>query len=111
MKRLLVLSIALAASGCSIARSTPERWNFAVEGKLNSVSAADIAAVVAAMGDSQIYRVRVISRYRVEVDTSPDQYQVVRRAGDAPETHSVHYRTVERIRGHWEMTSLSITVF
>jgi hypothetical protein len=106
-----VVSIALATTSCSIARSTPQRWNFAVEGNLSVITAADVAAVVGAMGDSKIHRVRVISRDRVEVDTSPEQYQVVRRAGEAPETRPVRYRVVERVRGRWKMTEIGITTF
>jgi hypothetical protein len=107
----LAVSAFLVAGCASPHDSSGRRWDFAIEGRLDSVTAADIAAVVAAMGDKKIYRLRIINRDRVEVDTSPERYQVIRRAGDAPETHSVQYTVVKRVHGVWKTGEMAITVF
>jgi hypothetical protein len=104
--------LAFAACSCAASKSiSPYDWHFAVQGRLASVSAADIAAVVAAMGPRKIYRLRVISRDRVEADTRPEQYTIVRREGDKPEVHSVECTAVTRQRGVWTAGEMFFTTF
>jgi hypothetical protein len=113
MQRILaVCFLAVAAYGCATSSSTsPRDWHFAVEGRLESVSAADIVAVVDAMAPRKIYRLRVISHDRIEADTSPERYTVIRRIGDKPEVHSVAYTAVTRVRGVWTAGELFVTTF
>jgi len=113
VQRILAFCLlGFAAFGCAASSSTsPRDWHFAVEGRLESVSAADIAAVVAAMTPRKIYRLRVISHDRIEADTSPERYTVIRRRGDKPEVHSVQYTAVTRVRGVWTAGEFFVTVF
>ena len=54
------------------------------------------------MADDKIYRLRIIDRNRVEVDTSPKRYQVVLREGTLPETRSTEYVIFKRENREWE---------
>ena len=112
MQRCIPVSVlAFAACGCASSHITsPHEWHFAVEGRLGSVSAEDIAQVVAAMDDLKIYRVRVIDHNTVEVDTRPDRFTIVPLHGP-PQVQSVSYAVVRRVHGVWKSDEHVIHTF
>jgi hypothetical protein len=85
--------------------------HFPVEGPRDAITAADLKAIVAEMADDKIYRLRIISRNQVEVDTSPKRYQVVLREGTPPETRSMEYVILKRENGEWTRDGFVVTTF
>jgi hypothetical protein len=113
MSRCIAASVLVfAMSSCAGSdTASPRDWHFAVEGRLASVSAADIADVVAAMDEEKIYRVRVINHNTVEVDTKPERFTIVPLHGAPPEVHSVSYTVVRRVHGVWKADEHVIHTF
>ena len=108
---LLCISSFVVVGCISVRDSSGRIRSFPVEGPRETVAAADLRAIVTDMGDQKIYRLRIINRNRIEVDTSPERYQVVVRKGTPPETRSTQYVIFKRERGRWTRDAFYITVF
>ena len=55
---------------------SPQSWKFPVDGKVSSLSYADLAAAIAAADADRVYGVHVIDRNHVKVDISDDFHKV-----------------------------------
>jgi len=80
--RHLNSSLALLISGmtffgcASRGGFSPQSWKFPIDGKVSSISRADLAAAIAAADATRVYAVHVISRNRVRVDIGDDLHEV-----------------------------------
>ena len=112
---LLISFIALC--GCtSKGGFPPQSWKFPIDGRVSSITRADLAAAIAAASADRIYGVHVISRNHVRVDISDDIHDV----GDYDETGRYYvkrfhgdpmYADVRRVAGKWENTGAVITTY
>jgi hypothetical protein len=112
---LLISCIALC--GCaSKGGFPPQSWKFPIDGRVSSISRADLAAAIAAAEADRIWAVHVIDRNHVRVDISDDihdvgnydergRYYLQRFYGDPM------YVTVKRTRGKWESRGATITTY
>jgi len=93
---------------------SPQSWQFPIDGKVGSISHADLAAAIVAA--DRIYAVHVISLHRVRVDISDDlhkvgnyyekgRYYVEEFHGDPT------YVVVTRVGGKWESGGAIITTY
>ncbi|MEY2507989.1 MAG: hypothetical protein QOH01_2318 [Verrucomicrobiota bacterium] len=55
---------------------SPQSWKFPIDGKVSSISRADLGTAVAAADSKRIYGVHVIDRNHVKVDISDDLHKV-----------------------------------
>ena len=95
---------------------SPESWKFPVDGKVSSISRADLAAAIAAAEADRIWAVHVLDRNHVRVDISDDVHDVgeyeergryfLRRFHGDP-----MYVTVTRTNGKWESHGFTITTY
>jgi hypothetical protein len=95
---------------------SPQSWKFPVDGKVDSISRADLAAAIAAADAKRVYAVHVIHRNRVHVDISDDIHDVgewdergryiLRRYHGDP-----MYTIVKRVHGKWENSGGIITTY
>ena len=112
---LLISCIALC--GCtSRGGFPPDSWKFPIDGRVSSITRADLAAALAAANADRIFGVHVISRYHVRVDISDDihdvgdydekgRYYVKRFHGDPM------YVDIKRVGAKWESGGAVITTY
>jgi len=90
--------------------------NWPVDGKVSSISRADLAAAIAAANADRVYGVHVIDRNHVRVDISDDVHDV----GNYDERGRYYverfhgnpmYVTVTRKSGKWESGDAVITTY
>jgi hypothetical protein len=120
--RPLISFVALLMGGmtlCGCASEggwSPQSWKFPVDGKVGSISHADLAAAIAAANTDRIWGVHVIDRNHVQVDLSDDVHDV----GDYDENgkyfvrrfHGDPMRTiVTRVDGKWESGGIMVTTY
>jgi hypothetical protein len=110
--------LACAAPAPHYERISARAWGFPIEGQLDSISVSDLAAIVRVMQPTKIYRIRVISHDRAEVDTTSgwvtvgdyDKKGRYFRPTFRPES-SPTYAIVERVHGVWESNGFVITTY
>lgn len=108
---------AMTLCGCaSEGGFSPKSWKFPIDGKVSSISRADLGAAIAAANSDRIYGVHVIDRNHVQVDLSDDVHDV----GDYDERgryflrrfHGDPMRTiVTRVGGKWERGGTMVTTY
>src|SRR5438067_274937 len=121
MRRLYSVVVLLISSitlfGCASSSGfSPQRGSFPIDGKVSSISHADLAAAIAAANAYRIYAVHVISPHRVRVDISDDLHKV----GNYDEKGRYYIEefhgdpmhvVVTRVGGKWESGGAIITTY
>lgn len=95
---------------------SPQSWKFPVDGKVSSITHAELAAAIAAANPERIWAVHVIDRNHVRVDISDDVHKVGNYdEGGRYYTEHIHgepmYVIVTRIGGKWERGGAYITTY
>ena len=120
--RILSPSVALLIGGMTLSGCaskggfSPDSWKFPVDGKVSSISHADLAAAIAAANTDRIWGVHVIDRNHVQVDLSDDMAAV----GDYDERGRYFVRRfhgdpmrviVTRVGGKWKSGGTMVTTY
>lgn len=105
---VLVLLLSVVLFGCaSRGGFSPQSWKFPIDGKVSSISRADLAAAITSANADLIYGVHVIDRNNVRVDIGDNINEVV----DYDERGRSYvkslrggplYVPIRRVGGKWE---------
>ena len=101
-RALLTALFALGVIAATPPQALARDRRFRIEGYASAISATDVDAVVAAVAPNPIYRLRVISRSRVHVETSGYRVENIVINGRL-QMRTVPYLVVDRVGSRWRV--------